>query len=112
MVLADREEPTDLSAGLTGGLRWRMFAAATAIAVGVVAVTSPAAFGAKVSLVKDIRPGHRTSYAGNLGSILGVDGTLYFSADDGVHGLELWKSDGSRRGTRRVLDIYPGATGS
>ncbi len=36
-----------------------------------------------------------------------VGDTLFFTADDGVHGRELWKSDGSRRGTALVKDIDP-----
>ncbi len=34
-----------------------------------------------------------------------VGNTLYFVADDGVAGLELWTSDGTSAGTVRVKDI-------
>jgi ELWxxDGT repeat protein len=39
-------------------------------------------------------------------------GTLYFSANDGVHGRELWTSDGTESGTVMVRDIRPGPKGS
>ena len=39
-------------------------------------------------------------------------GTLYFRADDGVHGDELWMSDGTESETVMVKDIRPGSTGS
>ena len=43
---------------------------------------------------------------------MSVNGTLFFRADDGVNGPELWKSDGTAAGTVLVEDIRPGANGS
>ena len=37
---------------------------------------------------------------------------MYFAADDGVHGNELWRSDGSDTGTFMVKDIEPGTASS
>ena len=39
-----------------------------------------------------------------------MGGTLFFAADDGVHGSELWRSDGTETGTVLVTDINPGAS--
>ncbi len=41
-----------------------------------------------------------------------VGGLLYFNARDGVHGHELWVSDGTNAGTRMIKDINPGSASS
>ena len=41
-----------------------------------------------------------------------MDGTLFFRANDGEHGDELWKSDGTAAGTVLVKDINPGGSGT
>ena len=56
--------------------------------------------------MKDIYPGRASSVPSFLTN---VDGTLFFAAADGLHGVELWKSDGTPAGTTLVKDIRPGA---
>jgi ELWxxDGT repeat protein len=67
---------------------------------------------AGTSLVRDINPGAAgaVNRASNLrGAPLG--GVLYFGADDGTHGYELWRTDGTEPGTYLVKNISPdGAT--
>lgn len=41
-----------------------------------------------------------------------ANGRLYFAADDGVAGFELWSTDGTESGTTMVADVNPGATGA
>ena len=60
-------------------------------------------------LVKDINVVGMGSHPANLTD---VNGTLFFAADDGVHGPKLWKSDGTESGTALVTDISPGTSGS
>jgi ELWxxDGT repeat protein len=65
------------------------------------------------TLVRDINPGGRGSY-GSPGSLTRFGGALYFFANDGdaVHAYELWRSDGTRRGTKLVRDINPDGSSS
>ena len=53
-------------------------------------------------MVKDINTGvdadSDPTYLAN------VNGTLYFRANDGINGFELWKSDGTEAGTVMVKD--------
>ncbi len=55
-------------------------------------------------MVKDINPAWIDSLPFSLTE---VNGTLFFTADDGMNGSELWKSDGTEAGTVMVKDINP-----
>lgn len=68
-----------------------------------------ALLSATPAMIADINPGAATSNPANL---VAIGTTTFFAADDGVHGTELWKSDGSTAGTRMVADMNPGAASS
>lgn len=57
---------------------------------------------AQVSLVKDINPGPSD---GVTNQFIGFNNQLYFSANDGINGHELWKSNGSLSGTQLLADL-------
>jgi ELWxxDGT repeat protein len=77
-------------------------------------------------MVKDIFPGGYVDYtvsgyyqwatyrpnSSGPAEFTGVDGTLFFTAGDGTHGGELWKSNGTAAGTVLVKDINPGTGGA
>jgi len=58
-------------------------------------------------MVKDIYPGDKYD-DGFPENLTNVNGTLYFTAYDGVNGEELWKSNGTDTGTVMVKDIWLG----
>ncbi|WP_426749734.1 ELWxxDGT repeat protein [Myxococcus sp. Y35] len=53
-----------------------------------------------------------TSASSDPGELTELNGMLFFRADNGGDGPELWKSDGTEAGTVRVRDISPGGRGS
>lgn len=66
-------------------------------------------------LVRDIRAGFDANNSA-LGSdpegLVFLNGVLFFTADDGRSGRELWRTNGTAPGATRVNDIQPGQEGS
>lgn len=62
-------------------------------------------------IVKDINPGNNSSMLNYNDKQLFtvINNILYFYANDGAHGFELWRSDGSESGTYMIKDINNGS---
>ena len=63
--------------------------------------------GAMAAEVADIQPG---SGGSNPGGLVGLGNKVFFAADDGISGRELWCSDGTTQGTQLVADLNPGGS--
>ena len=62
-------------------------------------------------LLKDINPGSYSDSAHSFPrNFTELNGKLYFTADDGETGKELWVTDGTTKGTQLLKDVYPGST--
>jgi len=59
-------------------------------------------------MIKDIYPGKLSAFFSNTAASAFVNDVLYFTADDGTHGNELWMTDGTAAGTSFVLELNPG----
>ena len=64
-------------------------------------------------LLVDLRPGSSNygyNYGSNPANLVEFDGKLYFTANDGINGNELFVTDGTAEGTQLVADIDPGSS--
>ncbi|PJX22821.1 hypothetical protein CAP47_07290 [Psychroflexus sp. S27] len=59
--------------------------------------------------IKDINPGVSSSSPRGMTEL---NGNIYFAADDGTNGRELWVTDGTEAGTQLLKDINPGSDNS
>ncbi len=70
----------------------------------------------KIEMVKEINPGFNHAFKSEFQTsqitLTHYNNELYFAADDGIHGFELWKSDGTEEGTIMIKDILIGEAGS
>lgn len=65
---------------------------------------------ATTRLLRDVNPGPAGSDPAWFEGFPEISGRKFFPADDGVHGRELWSSDGTETGTQIVADLNRRAT--
>ena len=68
--------------------------------------------GTTIELVKDINTTPNISEWSQPDNFIEFNNNLYFRANDGVNGYELWKTNGTESGTLLVKDINIGSTPS
>jgi ELWxxDGT repeat protein len=63
-------------------------------------------------MVKDINPGNQDGVPGFYwyGNMSHIGNTVFFTANDGANGSQMWKSDGTDTGTVRVSYLAPGVS--
>ena len=68
---------------------------------------------AGTTLVRDILPGWQSSVSTTVNWQIALTGggVAIFFANDGSHGIEAWRTDGTTAGTYMLADLVPGADG-
>lgn len=66
-----------------------------------------------INVQTDANPANTSYESANTDAPYAIlNNVMYFAANDGTHGNELWRSDGTALGTYMVADIEPGFQGS
>ena len=68
------------------------------------AAAPPVVTGEAPRVLAEINPSGSSDAEG----FVRIRGAIYFRANDGTHGMELWRTDGTPEGTTLVADINPG----
>lgn len=95
--------------------------AALGTSIGTTAYVYPAFFpdagielavtdGATIARLADAMPGPGSAWEN--GRMMTAGTRAYVALDDGVHGMELWQTDGTPSGTSLVADLLPGRASS
>jgi trimeric autotransporter adhesin len=85
-------------------------ALSAALALLLVAAIPVRAANVPTLTVVNINPGASSSYAMDHSESVALNGYLYFSANDGTHGDELWRTNGTN--SALVKDINTGISGA
>ena len=108
---AERADYTGTITSMVEGAELQLSEAMTPITLNYTSQAGGASFyngNGSSWLVKDINSGKNSATLEFNGLVLGD--YLFFPADDGTNGTELWRSDGTEAGTGMVKDINTGAT--
>src|SRR6185503_17410863 len=86
---------------------WRSSAALIAMLLALM-IAVPARAAGPAVLVKDITAAVNPSLDSSPKDFVAIGNVIYFTADGGNTGRELWRSDGTSIGTLRITDIVLG----
>ncbi len=89
--------------GATGGVQ---------TATGTVSINISSGAAQVADINQTSTPGQTNTLSSSPTNLVAVGNTVYFAADDGVEGVELWQSDGTDAGTTLVANINPAVGGS
>ena len=107
-------QATEPTCDKTSGKRPVSRLAGWSICILTLAVLAPQARAIVPAQVDDLRntPGPWGRFVYPPAEYVVIGNIAFFFADDGISGVELWRTDGTAAGTHMVRDIHPGAAGS